>query len=222
MKKLISIALAAILVLALSVTAFAYDVPGSAILSSAEGPATATGWWYGTWMDADQKVEFANALYGGEAKYIVVAYEGELVPDYEGGIGHQAGFMDETGSIHLFHFNHPTDGQVANSEKIEYADGVTYIFYSAEAMLTYLTNAGLDFSSGTNFDWYIGAPDQYPLVGLYVVKDAAVEAPVEDTPVEDTPVEETPVEETPAETGLALAVVPMIMAVAAIVVSKKR
>ncbi len=55
------------------------------------------------------------------------------------------------------------------------------------------------------------------------------EAPAEDVPaVEDTPaVEETPAvdapaDEAPAETGLALAIVPMIVALAAVVVSKKR
>lgn len=52
-----------------------------------------------------------------------------------------------------------------------------------------------------------------------------VEAPAEEeTPaVEDTPAaEDTPAEEEPADTGLALAVVPMIVAAAAVVLSKKR
>lgn len=49
-----------------------------------------------------------------------------------------------------------------------------------------------------------------------------VEEPTTDAPVAEEPVEDTPVEEEPAETGLALAVIPMIMAAAAIVVSKKR
>lgn len=49
------------------------------------------------------------------------------------------------------------------------------------------------------------------------------EPAVEETPaVEDTPTVEEPKEEKPADTGLALAVVPMIVAVAAVVLSKKR
>ncbi len=53
------------------------------------------------------------------------------------------------------------------------------------------------------------------------VEDEPVDAPVEDEPV-DAPVEDTPAEETPAETGLALAVVPGVIALAAVALSKKR
>ncbi len=59
------------------------------------------------------------------------------------------------------------------------------------------------------------------------ISDAAEEAPVEEeteAPAEDT-TEEAPAEEeteAPAETGLALAVVPMIVAAAAVALSKKR
>ncbi len=53
----------------------------------------------------------------------------------------------------------------------------------------------------------------------------AVEAPAEDTPVEDTPVEapadDTPAEDAPAETGLTLAVLPAVIALA-VVAFKKR
>lgn len=55
-----------------------------------------------------------------------------------------------------------------------------------------------------------------------VEETPVVEEPVEETPVEETPVEETPVESEPAETGLTLAVVPMIVAAAVVALSKKR
>lgn len=48
------------------------------------------------------------------------------------------------------------------------------------------------------------------------------EPAVEEPAVEDTPVAEEPAEEEPAETGLALAVVPMIVAMAAVALTKKR
>ena len=65
---------------------------------------------------------------------------------------------------------------------------------------------------------------EYNGEGPAVEDTPAVEEPVEETPaVEETPVvEDTPAEEEPADTGLALAVVPMIVAAAAVVLSKKR
>ena len=54
--------------------------------------------------------------------------------------------------------------------------------------------------------------------------DAAEEAPADDTPaVEEIPAEDTPADdEAPADTGLALAIVPMVVAAAAVALSKKR
>ncbi len=54
-----------------------------------------------------------------------------------------------------------------------------------------------------------------------IVAETPEEAPAEETPAEETPVEETPAEDTPAETGLTLAVLPAVIALA-VVAFKKR
>ena len=57
---------------------------------------------------------------------------------------------------------------------------------------------------------------------FFKCKKLIISPAVEETPADDTPAVEEPKEEKPADTGLALAVVPMIVAAAAVVLSKKR
>ncbi len=225
MKKVLSIVMALALVLALAVPAFAVEVPNAEVIASFEGPKTATNWWFDAWLDGEQKSELMTALYNGSANYIVVVFEGDATNSY------QIGSQDTTAWTNdLFHFNYPAEGQIATADKAELIDGYTYIYLSASTYLDYIAALGYDYSAGTGFNWIIGAPGETPLVGMYAVKaEITVEEPVDDTPaVEETPAEDTtteaPAEETeePADTGLALAVVPMIVAAAAVALSKKR
>ncbi len=99
-----------------------------------------------------------------------------------------------------------------------YDDG-TVIWYAASDLLplweTWTGSEELLLISNTS-------TTSYNIVNFEIVVPAtsSTDAPVEDTPAEDTSAEEET--EAPAETGLALAVVPMIVAAAAVVLSKKR
>lgn len=80
-------------------------------------------------------------------------------------------------------------------------------------------------SDGATLEAYIHAIDTVTFTITYLEYngEGPAGAPAEDEPaVEDTPVEDTPAEEAPADTGLALAIVPMVVAMAAVVLSKKR
>lgn len=76
---------------------------------------------------------------------------------------------------------------------------------------------------------FYGTMDEYT-AALAAAEEAPAEEPAEETPAEepaeeapaeDAPVEDTPVEE-PAETGIALAAIPAVLAMAVAVISKKR
>ncbi len=119
-----------------------------------------------------------------------------------------------------------------NSELTDLGNGKWMAVWSLDDCYANLINAGLTVDDIRCLGVQIWA-DQFVLYNVKIVTgdDAAVEAPVEDevpvvedTPVvDDTPdVEDAPADEVPAETGLALAVVPMIVAAAAVALTKKR
>lgn len=71
---------------------------------------------------------------------------------------------------------------------------------------------------------FYGTMDEYN-AALAAAEEAPVEEPADEAPVEEAPAEDVPAEEPaeePAETGLVLSVIPAIVALTAIVVTKRR
>lgn len=86
--------------------------------------------------------------------------------------------------------------------------------YGAGTVVEFIVNSWDNFY-GTQYTLEISGDTEAPAV--------EGEPAVEETPVvEDTPAVETPVEEEPADTGLALAVVPAVLAMVVAVISKRR
>ena len=118
-----------------------------------------------------------------------------------------------------------------NSELTELGDNRYIATFEFDALVANLEAAGLTLDGVNNLGIQVWAND-FVLYSAKIVTDgdAAVETPAEEeapateeAPVEEeTVVEEPTTEEAPAETGLALAVVPMIVAAVAVVASKRR
>ena len=131
-----------------------------------------------------------------------------------------------------------------NAELTDLGDGKWMAVWSLDDCYANLTNAGLTIDDVRCLGVQLWA-DQFVLYSVKIVTgdDANIEAPavdeapaedveapaedveapaVDEAPAEDTTVEDAPAaDEAPAETGLALAIVPMIIAAAAVVLSKK-
>lgn len=97
-------------------------------------------------------------------------------------------------------------------DKVHLGLDVSSVAGSTPAELAAYFNAVTEATITVSYDYYGEVP--------------AEETPADVEPVEDTPAEETPAEETkdeePAETGIALAVLPMAVAMAVAVLTKKR
>ena len=206
MKKLFAIVMTALLIMAMSVTVFA-------------APAAA---------DAPVEIAlfFGNSVDGAfnHGEPVLVTGPGEYTFTYSG-IGHLAFDMnvlyikdvaveDKLATT----TNLPADTEIItkslkiNGQEIELTEGY----------LTTLNDAGA-------FDvcyYNVWATSYFSTSDLGMIDNAEVVVEIkytEEAPaVEDTPAVEEPKEEKPADTGLALAVVPMIVAAAAVVLSKKR
>ncbi len=248
MKKILSIVVAMMLVAALAVSAFAAEPPIGEVLFTANGPKTETNWWFDAWLDDTQKRELSSAIAGG-ATHIVVAVEGDMDLTVEGA-GFQVGFQDNVNwdagwALAMWHSNFAAgEGQIGGYDAIEFVDGISYIYLNIqEAIDWFAANSdGFDLTAGTGYQFITGTATGWPLVAVYAVNAPEVTAaPAEEAPADepaeepateteapaDEPAvepaeEETPAEEAPAETGVALAVIPAIVAMAAVVISKKR
>ncbi len=199
MKKVLSILVAAMLVMAMAVTAFAdADLASTYVnhidsgldVATVDLPAdvvegeTVTLKIKGT-ADANFRVYLGNGVYPSRESDIVTV---EVV---DGAF--------ETEVVLVASLAEGSSKGVANNVVIK---GASYGLPVPEIAWEYVTLVGAD-----------AAVEETPVVE---------ETPAVEEPVEDTPVEETPVETKPADTGLALAVVPMIVAAAAVALSKKR
>ena len=250
MKKILAIALALVMALALSVTAFADEV----ILSE-----DTMFFSNGNWNEYDTEIgtdAFYAALQTPGAYLVftrdtaatdVLAYgnggwEKFLILDSWWSGTHTKGDESTSQWIALGTANHTIAMAVAGGQPYDVDidcvldDGIKAWYDCADILAiweagAYNTTGGgdvLHLISNSSPD------DQYKIINVSVVVPAepivveeetpAVEEEpaVEETPADDTPAVEEPKEEKPADTGLALAVVPMIVAAAAVVLSKKR
>ena len=254
MKKLLSIALAIVLALALTVSVFAEEV-----LVSEDTMFFSNGNWvqYDTEIDT---ADFVAALETpgaylvftrGSAATDALAYgnggwEKFLILDSWWSGNYPQGDGTTIQWIALGTANHNIAVTTAGGQPYDVHidcvldDGIKAWYDAADILAAW--TAGAYNTSGAKLTLISNSSpdDVYDIVNVSVVVPdepiAAPEAPAEEeTPVEDVPAVEDPavgdtitevpaedVTEAPADTGLALAIVPMIVAMAAAVVSKKR
>lgn len=201
MKKLLSILVAAIMVMSLAVVAFA-DVDVADTYNNSTSYDIAV-------------VDMPNAL-GADGESVTVRIKGTSDANFRVYLGNGTGYPGRASDIQMVEV---TDGAF-DCEFTLTVDSSFEGHSAADCFVIKGASYGLDVPSIT---W-----ESFVVVGV----DAAVETPAEeventDTPADttentDTAEETTPVENEPANTGIALAVVPMMIAAAAIVVSKRR
>ena len=208
MKKLFAIVVAAMLVMAMSVSAFA--ATASIITDAAK----------------ETQAEVSNIMFNLPEG---VAFEtGDVVTV------HIKGTADNT-TVRIYLTDPVDNGRVCDVVMIDVIDGA--FDYTGE--ISVVADGSIQGSAAPSVLILKGPDWQTPLSNITVevveitsdkivaAEEAPVETPVEEeapaeeAPVEDTPAVEAPADEAPAETGLALAIVPMIVAAAAVILSKK-
>ncbi len=245
MKKLLAIALAFVMLFALTVTVAAEEV----ILSEDTLFFSASNW---TQYDAETTTaDFAAAL-ATPGAYLVITrsaptditsydlgYEKFCITDswWAGRIANDAG--EEINVVRLGTGAHTIEAATTQSNSPYdvsldcVLDDGTKVWYDAAEFLAIWTAAGFDLGGPNLVVISNTSSTAYDIVNFsIVVPDAPIAAPEEAPAEEEAPVEEeapateeeAPAEEEsePADTGLALAVVPMLVAAAAVVISKRR
>ncbi len=224
MKKFVSIVLAMVLVLSMSVVAFADETLFEHEVLFPED----NGWWKED-LDLANNADFMTALKTEGAKVVIKA--DAIVADGADKHGFQYGIQENTdpwASV-LCHFNFAGgEGALAADSAVVEGD-YGYVTFDAAAFLAACEANNINLE---NWKWINGACEGAKTYSISVIiPDApAAETPADDTtaPAEDTtaPAEDTtaPAAETsePAETGIVLALLPMAVAAAAIVVSKRK
>ncbi len=227
MKKILSVLLALVMVLSLSVSVFAEDLFVLENRASDTTDALADGFKLEGWCPSlitqykapDVATEFLAAIQTEGAKIQVTAdveVNGILLQSYppEGG-------SDYTWAI-------CSDGKTS-----EEVDGKVVTTFDAATVIAKYTSTPLkdDPSTNCSLDNFLNfAVDATgaTIYGVKVIADAPAAdtpAPVEEAPADTTaPVETAPAADTsaPAETGIVLAVLPMAVAAAAVVISKRK
>ncbi len=212
MKKILAIVMALVMLLAMTVVVSADEVlfalaqcEGQDNQGTALADFTLTGAFYTdkyitNWKNGAVWDELLAAL-ATEGAVVKVTFEGEVT-----GVGYQTSTTERA--------------EVTGTP----ADGVLTV---SGADLLAVANPAFEGMEWGNF-YVIGTAGSVvkSIEVVTVSADASEDAPAEDTPAEetpaeDTPAEETPAEETPAETGLTLAVLPAVIALA-VVAFKKR
>ncbi|MCC8131219.1 MAG: hypothetical protein LUC38_09285 [Oscillospiraceae bacterium] len=233
MKKFVSIALAIVMMLSVSVCAFADDYVDSIateVLSTYEPlfPMD-NGWWtedsdLGSSTDAG--AEFAEAILVDGAKIVIKA--DAIAGSTEDGYGFQYGVQTtDTWVMVLAHFNYANgEGNLAAEEVVVEGD-YAYIIVDAAEFVDALTANDIDLTVNT-WQWIFGACTGAKTYGVYVVSTgaAAEETTEEAEAAEETTEEAAESTETSTasspDTGVALALVPMAIAGIAVVSSKRR
>ena len=230
MKKVLSVLLALVMVCALSVSVFAADLFTLDARAADTTDSFAEGYKLEGWcpslitqyMFPDVMAEFLTAIQTEGAKIQVTAdveVNGLLLQSYppEGG-------SDYTWTI------------CSEGKTSEEVDGKVVTTFDAAALVAQYTSTPLgdDPSKNCSMDSVLNFAVDGTDTTIYAVKvvtdgDApAAEAPADETaeaPADTTaPVETAPAAETttPADTGIVLAVLPMAMAAAAVVISKRK
>ena len=225
MKKILSIVLALALVLSMSVVAFADET-----LFEHEIPFPEDNGWWKEDLDLKSNADLVAALKAEGAKLVIKA--DAIVGDGVDGHGYQYGFQDTSSWVNVIaHFNFANgEGQLA-AESVVIDGDYAIITIDGATILSAAEAAGATLEA---YNWINGACAGAKTYSVSViVPDAPVEAPAE-TPAEntETPAENTeaPAENTeapaetsePANTGIVLALLPMAVAAAAVVVSKRK
>lgn len=218
MKKFVSIVLAMILVLSMSVVALAEEVLFTYEVKFPEEH----GWWE---VDQDFKsnADFIAALQTEGAKVVVKA--DAAVADGAEGHGFQYGIqetVDDWGSV-LCHSNF-ANGEGAIGADSAIVDGdYSYITFDAAAFLAACEANGVSTES---WQWINGAAAGKTYSISVIVPDAPAAETTEPAAETNEPAAETApaADETsePANTGIVLALLPMAVAAAAVVVSKRK
>jgi len=231
MKKILSIILAAVLVLSMSVIAFADET-----LFEHEVPFPEDNGWWQDYADLRSNADLITAMKTDGAKLVIKA--DAMVGDGADGHGYQYGFQDTNSWTDvLVHFNFAGgEGNLA-AESVVIDGDYAIITVDCKTMMDTAATLGAELNA---FNWINGACSGAKTYSISVIiPDAPAEAPAETTPAETTPAETTPAETTPAETtpaettpaeetsepantGIVLAVLPMAIAAAAVVVSKRK
>ena len=215
MKRIISVALAVVMVLALSVSAFAaYEEPVEFGLYF--GDPDNGGWGVAASTEVTGPGTY-TITYEGDARnlqwIIVKNAAGETEPT-----SIPEGTVIRTTSITM-------DGVEATfdtGDSYDYtvgANGTVEIQYNnSYTGFAHITN--MPASAGTIVVTFVVDPDNAPAEDTTPADDTADDeaAPAESTDTEEAPAEDT----TPADTGIVLAVLPMAVAAAAVVVARKR
>ena len=218
MKKFVSIVLALILVLSMSVVALAEEVLFTYEVKFPEEH----GWWKDD-QDFKSNADFIAALQTEGAKVVVKA--DAAVADGAEGHGFQYGIqetVDDWGNV-LCHSNF-ANGEGAIGADSAIVDGdYSYITFDAAAFLAACEANGVSTES---WQWINGAAAGKTYSISVIVPDAPAAETTEPAAETNEPAAETApaADETsePANTGIVLALLPMAVAAAAVVVSKRK
>lgn len=218
MKKFVSIVLAMILVLSMSVVALAEEVLFTYEVKFPEEH----GWWKDD-QDFKSNADFIAALQTEGAKVVVKA--DAAVADGAEGHGFQYGIqetVDDWGDV-LCHSNF-ANGEGAIGADSAIVDGdYSYITFDAAAFLAACEANGVSTES---WQWINGAAAGKTYSISVIVPDAPAAETTEPAAETNEPAAETApaADETsePANTGIVLALLPMAVAAAAVVVSKRK
>ena len=230
MKKILTIVVALAMVLALAISASAAtlfeltqvgrnDTPAGANIVFADGVNwDEMGGWYPSalteYMAPTEMAGFVAAVQT-EGAAIRIAYDGDA-------------------AINILFQTYDNDYQLVTTEGTDILvasveeDGHKVAYFDAAAMVKLYTDAGMTLDrmlnlgvSATGCTVYgISVVDAAPVVEAPADEPVAEDTPVEntDTPVEDT---EAPAEEAPAETGLALSLIPAVIAMAVVALKRR-
>ncbi len=243
MKKFLSIALAIVMVLSVSVVAFAEDYVDSIateVLTEYEVLFPMDNGWWNEDTDlsssTDDGVAFAEAIQTDGAKIVVKA--DAAAGSTEDGYGFQYGIQTtDTWVLVLAHFNYENGEGSCAAEEVVIEGDYAYIIIDAATFIDALTANDVDINSNA-WQWINGACSGAKTYGVYVITTGSSEEASEET---ETEAEESSETEETAEasestetsssssssssspdTGVALALVPMAIAGFAVVSSKRR
>ncbi len=232
MKKLLAIVLAVAMVMALSVSVFAEDVVYTMETTEGQGMeslALADGAVFSTGDNGDSYARIATNWVNGGSIYSqlisLVQTEGAVLRLTYTGTITVVGFQTENGGYELTNVTDITEVDGKNVAIIPCADIVANAPVAIANDNVGWGNFMVDYTEGgALYGFEIVTGYEAPAAEEPAAEEPAAEEPAAEEPAAEEPAAEEPAApaETPAPaTGLALAVVPAVIALAAVAVSKK-